>query len=91
MELLYSYKVGWGGVNVELSASQLMYQTGFAYMKKRETIPLKNISSVSAAALALTVTVNTTDGQELKISVGSASERDRFYAALQSAMEKGRG
>ena len=72
MELLYSFKVRWGGVNVELNASQLIYETGFAYMRKRETIPLKNISSVSAAALAPTVIVKTTNGQELKISVGSA-------------------
>ena len=86
MELLYSFKVRWGGVNVELNASQLIYETGFAYMRKRETIPLKNISSVSAAALAPTVIVKTTDGQELRISVGSASERDRFYAALQGAV-----
>ena len=76
MELLYSFKVGWGGVNVELNVSQLIYETGFAYMRKRETIPLKNIASVSAAALAPTVIVKTTDGQELKISVGSARERE---------------
>ncbi len=66
-----------------------MYETGFAYMRKRETIPLKNISSVSAAALAPTVIVKTTDGHELKISVGSASERDKFYAALQGAVGEG--
>jgi hypothetical protein len=88
MELLHSFKVRWGGVNVELSASQLMYETGFAYMRKRETIPLKNISSISAGALAPTVTVKTTDGHELKISVGSASERDKFYAVLQGAVEQ---
>jgi hypothetical protein len=72
--------------NVELSASQLIYETGFAYMRKRDTILLKNISSVSAAAIAPTVTVKTTDGQELKISVGSGCERDKFYAVLQSAV-----
>ena len=77
------------GVNVELNASLLIYETGFAYMRKRETIPLKNISSVSAAALAPTVIVKTTNGQELRISVGSARERDRFYAALQGAVGQG--
>ena len=76
-------------MNVELSASQLMYETGFAYMKRRETIPLKDISSISAAALAPTVAVKTTDGQELKISVGSGSERDKLYAALQAVVGQG--
>ena len=90
MELLYSFKVRWGRVNVERDVTKLMYETGFAYMRKRETIPLKNISSVSAAALAPTVIVKTTDGHELKISVGSASERDKFYAALQGAVGRGR-
>jgi hypothetical protein len=90
MELLYSFKVRWGGVNVELSATELIYETGFAYMRKRETVPLKNISSISAAALAPTVVVKTTDGQELKISVGSASERDKFYAVLQGVVGQGR-
>ena len=90
MELIYSYKVGWAGLKVELSATELIYETGFAYMRKRETVPLKNISSISAAALAPTVAVKTTDGRELKISVGSARERDKFYAALQSAVGQGR-
>ncbi len=57
-------------------------------MKERHTIPLKNISSVSVAALAPTVTVKTADGHELKISVESASERDKFFAALQGAVGK---
>jgi hypothetical protein len=66
-----------------------MYETGFAYMKRRETIPLKNISSISATALAPTVTVKTPDGHELKISVGSARERGKFYAALQAVVGQG--
>jgi hypothetical protein len=86
MELLYSYKVGWGGLKVELSAAALTYETGFAYMKRRETVPLKSIASIMASAWAPSVIVTTVDRWELKVSVGSASERDKFYAALQGAL-----
>ena len=50
MELLYSYKVGWGGLKVELSATALIYETGFAYMKRLETVPLKSVASITASA-----------------------------------------
>ena len=78
MELLFSYKVAWGGLNVELRATELIYESGLAYMKKRVTIPLKNVSAIRTHALAPTVAVKTTDGRELEISVGSASERDKL-------------
>jgi hypothetical protein len=85
MELLYSFKLGWG-LKVELSATELIYETGLVYMKRRETVPLASIASITASAIAPSVIVKTTDGRELKISVGSAAERDRFYAALQGAV-----
>lgn len=87
---LYSYKNEWFGVSVELNATGLIFETGFAYMKKRETVPLASIASVTASAIAPSVAVKTVDGRELKVSVGSASERDKFYAALQRAMGQGR-
>jgi hypothetical protein len=86
MELLYSHKVGWANLKVELSAQALTYETGFAYMRRRETVPLKSVASVIASAWAPSVIVTTVDRRELKISVGSASERDKFYAALQGAL-----
>ena len=78
MEMLFSYKGAWGGLNVELRATELIYETGLAYMKKRVTIPLKNVSAIRTHALAPTVAVKTTDGRELESSVGSASDRDKL-------------
>jgi hypothetical protein len=63
MELLYSYMVGWAGLNVNLSARELTYQTGFAYMRRRVTLPLTSIASMSASAIAPSVVVKTTDGR----------------------------
>jgi hypothetical protein len=88
MELLYSYKNAWFGVSVEVNATALIYESGFAYMKNRETVPLKGIASITASSLLPSVAVKTVDGRELKISVGSAGERDKFYAALQDALGK---
>lgn len=77
-------------MKIELSASQLIYETGLAYMKKRATIPLRKISSITVGAFAPTVRVRTADGHELNISVGSADERDKFYSALQAAVGEGK-
>jgi hypothetical protein len=32
MELLYSYKVCWADLKVELTTTELIYESGFAYM-----------------------------------------------------------
>jgi hypothetical protein len=86
MELLHAYRVGWGGLEVERSATALVHETGFAYMKRRETVPLKSIDSMTVSASAPSVIVKTVYQRELRISVGSVSERDKFYAALQGAL-----
>jgi hypothetical protein len=88
MEPPYSYKNAWFGVSVELTATALVYEAGFAYMKKRETVPVKGIASISASAVMPSVVVKTVDGRELNVSVGSASERDKFYSALQGVVAK---
>lgn len=86
MDTLYSYSAPWAGLKIELTPTQLSYETGIVYMKKRGHVPVSEIASITPATLSFKVTIETTGGKEHELAVFSAKEREKLYSALQQAI-----